>query len=208
MKLSRHLTCYLLVLSLWSTPAIGQEQTVFDQPDETWLIADITVPTIVDTFALMEVNRWPQAARGIRLAYRTPMEPRASFDVFVYPVNATGGTTEEQLVDEFDAARDEVTLYVRHDRENIEITALEESEVSVETSEGRVFNGFQAEMTFDREGDLSRSLLLVFKKDGYFIKYRLSHAPHLRERLETPIQALLKASLSRIQLPMSEPTAP
>ena len=68
MKLSRHLTCYLLVASLWSTPAIGHAQTAFERPDETWLVADITVPTIVDTFALMEVNRWPQAARGIRLA--------------------------------------------------------------------------------------------------------------------------------------------
>jgi hypothetical protein len=208
MKLSHRLTCYLLVLSLWSTPAIGEAQTAFERPDETWLVADITVPTIVDTFALMEVNRWPQAARGIRLAYRTPMEPRASFDVFVYPVNATGGIPEEQLANEYDAARDEVTLYARHGRENIEITALEESEVSVETSEGLVFNGFQAEMSFDREGDLLRSLLLVFKKDDYFIKYRLTHQPHLRERLEAPIQALLEASLSRIQLPMVEPTAP
>ncbi len=85
-----------------------------------------------------------------------------------------------------------------------------EDTVTIETPAGDRYRGWSAELTLQNGESASRSLLFLFEKHGSFFKYRLTHRPAMRVRLDRRLDRFMALTLDRVtpKAAAGDPTAP
>lgn len=177
----------LLSVVPWPGSAVSAQATsVFDFPDRMWVVDGIQVPSVADTFALVDVRRWPRLNLGFSLQYATPLSNRADLNLYVYPVPAERRNLDETEVinSEFEAAVRGIYDYNAANRAGASITIDVEQETSLDLSNGEAVNGMHAEGTFERSETRRPTLLYVFVKGDHYLKYRISFDVEDRKLLE------------------------
>lgn len=167
----------VVVLTVCTLPRVGTAQAPFETRGETFSFSGMSFPSVVDTFAVMQVQRYPNPNLGVQLQYRSPVAPRMPFDLYVYPVDEEKAESTEMVKAEFDEALEGVLAYPR---EGVEVMIESTDSVAFRTDNGVLFNGWMAEIRIDGGAAPQTSLLYVFEKDGWFMKYRISHYRSLR----------------------------
>lgn len=187
----------VVVLMLCTLLRPGTAQAPFETRGETFSIFGVSFPSVVDTFAVMQVQRYPNPNLGMQLHYRSPMAPRMPFDLFVYPVDEEKAESSEMVKAEFDEALESVRAYPRT---NVEVTIEGTDSVAFRTDNGVLFEGWMAEIRMDGREGTQTSLLYVFEKNGWFMKYRISHRSSMRTALQDRVKAFLVGTLEDVQV--------
>ena len=187
----RSVRVQLIVLVLATIPAAGSAQGLFDR-QATFSFGGISFPAAVDTFTVMGTNRYPQPSLGVHLQYRTPLDPSASLDIYVYP------TREAGLEAELGVAVQDIIRYTEENRQGVTATVDTTHAITLTDAAGRTHDGWVAIARFERRGDIRPTVLYLFEKDGRYFKYRVTHAAPLRQRLESHLDAFLAGTLAGI----------
>lgn len=180
----------LLTLLLGAGPAGAQG--IFDDRGERFSFGGVAFPAIADTFVVLDTRRWPNPALGVQLHYASPLDPSARVDVYVYPADADGAEAE------LGEAVQEILRYTEENRDGVTVTIDTTHALTVTDPGGRAHAGWHAVGRFERQGNERPSLLWVFEKDGLFLKYRVTHAPEQRVRLEPHLRGFLAETLGAI----------
>lgn len=176
---------------LAATPATAGAQGLFEHRG-SFSFGDVAFPAVADTFAVIRAERYQEPALGVHLQYATPLDPSASSDIYVYPVDDDG------LEGEFRDAVQGIVVYAERNREGVTATIDTTRAVTIADAGGRTHEGWVAVARFERRGAERPSFLYLFEKDGHYLKYRLTHAAPLRLRLEPHIAAFLAETLATI----------
>lgn len=185
------------MLMLCTFPGPGAAQAPFETRGETFSFSGVSFPSVVDTFAVMQVHRYPNPKFGVQLQYRSPVAPRMPFDLYVYPVDEERAESTERVKSEFDEALEGVRAYPTED---VEVTIEATDSVAFRTDNGVIFKGWMAEIRMDGGAAPQTSLLYVFEKNGWFMKYRITHYRALRTALQPRVEAFLVGTLEDVQV--------
>lgn len=175
-------------------------QTPFDDRDARYSFAGVQFPAVADTFAVMRVTRWPDASLGVMLGYMTPLEGSPNFDVYVYPASDPRGglSVEKWLEQEFDDALDDIRRFGAG-RQGVDVEVERRDTLRVVAADGREYTGWVAETLFSGGSGSRRSLLYVFEKDGWFVKYRMTYDPAHRDVVDPRIDAFIAETLAGVE---------
>lgn len=158
------------------------------------------VPMRADTFALLNVHRWPRLSLGFSLQYHSPISAEADLNLYVYPIPAERMALGEQAVvdAEFaDAVRGVFDLQAA-ERAGMTVTIGSREAVTIALPGGQQVRGMRATGTLARGTDSRTTLVYVFAKGDQFFKYRISHSPRDAELLAPHLAAWLSATYAGV----------
>ena len=187
----RAVPLFPIALALATLPGAATAQDLFDD-EAVFSFGGISFPAAVDTFAVMSTNRYPDPALGVHLHYRTPLDPSASLDIYVYP------TREGGLEAELQKAVQDIIRYTEENRQGVTATVDTTHAITITDAAGRSHDGWVATARFERRDNVRPSFLYLFEKDGRYLKYRVTHAAPLRQRLEPHLHAFLAGTLAAV----------
>jgi len=197
----RPLRVLLLVPALLA-PLQARAQNIFSEGGEEFSFAGVTFPSVVDSFAVLRVTRYPQRELGVVLHYSSPLDRSLRFDLYVYPVNPGDSTAlgNERAEVEFERSLMGLTGYAEQNPSRLQVLVDERGPVTVITASGQALEGHRASAGATEAGVAHRSLLYVFKMGTFYLKYRLSYAAAIEERIHPRVDAFLAESLDRTRL--------
>ncbi len=181
------LTLGLLMAALAIPPSAGAQES---SAGEGNVFAGVTFPSVVDTFQVMRVARWPDPALGVALTYMAPGIP-SELSVYVYPAS-------QDLKAEFDQAMQGISVYAEQNRDGVTVTIDGEEPVELTAADQEVYSGWKGTTTMRRGSRAQQSLLYVFEKDGGFVKYRVSYGRELRALMEERVETFLEETLESV----------
>ena len=172
----------------------AQDNSIFESRGHLWVVGDVQVPAVADTFALMRVNRYPLLSLGVALNYAGPLVRNLELTVYVYPVPPD---VEDPVTKEFAGAVQEIRDYAGTQR-NMTVTVTREGPFSLSTDGGLILDGMFAEAEYVLSGRTRRSLLYVFEKSGLILKYRITHESTDPPELQAHLDEWLKLTAEQI----------
>lgn len=155
-------------------------------------------PDAVAVFDVTNATRYEDPALGISLSYMSSEIP-SELTVYVYPVPKDGG--DDPIPDEFDRAWAEIEQYAEQNRSQMELELGAREDVEVAGVDGTMFAGRRGETIVRAGGGALDSLLLLFLKDGWFIKYRITYERPSRLVIEPHVDSFLRTTLASIDVP-------
>lgn len=162
----------------------------------------VIAPRTVGTFTNTRANRWLDPRLGVSFTYVPESAgPAEEVTIYVYPL--PDSPDENFLRAEFEKALADITQYTDRYRDGFEVRLDGEEKVTIVTSTDQPYSGWRAETTLLRNGPSLHSLLLVFAKDGHFIKYRISYPRSLRVLRAPEIDEFLRTSLEQLRIPQA-----
>lgn len=192
--LNRTLAVALVGLCGLGAALEAQERSIFDTGDELWVVGDVQVPAVADTFVLMRVQRYSQLSLGVGLVYGGPLSQGLQLSIYIYPP-PTG--VVNAVMFEFESAVRDVRAYARQ-RSEMTVTVKKEEPYTLSTG-GVTLDGMFAEAEYTQSGSTRRSLVYVFEKDGFILKYRVTHDSDAPPELQDHLDAWLRATAQQIQ---------
>ena len=81
----RSTSMLLVALAMGSAAAGAQRNSIFESGDHLWVVGDIQVPSVADTFALLRINRYPDLNLGVSLVYGGPSYRDLDLTLYIYP---------------------------------------------------------------------------------------------------------------------------
>lgn len=188
-----------LLAVLAASPGAGQ--SIFDDRGSVFSFGGVGFPSVVDTFAVMHVLRYPTPSLGVTMQYSTPLDRTARIDVYVYTGEATPGLgRDERLRGEFDLAVRGMVEYARQNPRAFRIVEQEERSVTVDDATGESHDGWQLEASVVERGVEQTSFLYLFSRGDYFLKYRISFATSLESTMRTRADAFLEETLADVSV--------
>jgi len=190
------LSMLLCAVALMAAPSLSAQAEVSSY-EGTYRFGGVTYPSSADTFRVFRTARWPDPSLGVALSYLSPAF-KAELTVYVYP-------SDQTLTAEFDEALAELQTYTQQNREGVEVTIEETGVVDVGVAGDARFDGHLATTTLRQGSSAHVSLLYLFEKDGWFIKYRISYERSIRTLMEPRVSEFLTTTLAEIVLPAPLP---
>lgn len=185
------MTAVLLCLII-ASPSRAVAQGHFADRKAQFTFSGVNFPSVVDTFAVLQVTRFPQPALGVVLRYSTPVDRVARFDLYVYPA------PDDQARPEFDRALESMNTVAEQSRQNLQLSSEAITSVTITDSSGRSYIGWRAERTAGEGGASVRSLLYVFVKEESYFKYWLSYSAAADAEMRSRADAFVHATFDRV----------
>ena len=168
----------------------------------TWEFDGVSFPPGVEGFAAVNVRRWIEHPwLGVAVTYLLPEERSAELTLYVYPVDESqreGATSgQDALAREYEAALRDLREYAQGSREVDELEVEEERDWEAPLADGSTLIGRSARLSLRWDQFRVRSYLVVFVRDGTYIKFRLSYDIEANDevlpRFERAVPKLLAA---------------
>ncbi len=187
----------LLVVWAGAGTAQSESTSIFQGPDNLWVIDGLTVPAIADTFALIEVNRYHLVELGIGLVYSSPLQNNLNLTIYAYPPPQD---VEDPVLAELTQAVEDIQGYAATRRPPWSVTMKNDgAPFSQPLDDGAVLDGYAAEAEFVRSGRTSRTFAYVFEKAGRILKYRITYDEDARSDLWEYLDRWMLETASTIQ---------
>ena len=193
--LNRALAVALVGLCGLGADLEAQERSIFDTEDQLWVVGDVLVPAVADTFVLVRVQRYSQVSLGVGLVYDGPLDQSLQLTIYIYPP-PTG--VVNAVVFEFESAVRDVRAYARQ-RSEMTVVMKQEEPYTLSTGSGLTLDGMFAEAEYTQWGSTRRSLVYVFEKEGFILQYRVTHDSDAPPELQDHLDAWLRATAEQIQ---------
>lgn len=182
----------LLLCSPIACPSLAVAQGHFADRTAQFTFSGVSFPSVVDTFAVIQVSRFPQPELGVLLRYLTPADRGGRFDLYVYPAR------DDQARPEFDRALESMESLAEQNRQNPKMSSETIDTVTITDSSGRSYIGWRAEGIAGTGVASARSLLYVFVKEGSYFKYWLTYSAALDADMRSRADAFVRETFHRV----------
>lgn len=169
--------------------SIGANGCAAARRSTDWEFDGVSFPPTVEGFAVENVRRWvDDPSLGIAVTYLLPDDRVAELTLYVYPIDGESlaegdASSEDVLVREYESALGDLREYAEDAREVDELTLEEERDWPTRLADGTEITGRSARLMLRWDEFRLQSYLLVFVRDGTFIKIRFSHESDMTDEV-------------------------
>jgi len=183
----------LILAAFAAAPGLSGQQSVSSFEGD-YLFGGVTYPSVADTFRVMAASRWMDPELGVGLTFAAMGFP-AELTIYVYPA-------DQGLDAEFADALGEIETYAASNREGVNLEVEGRESVRVTATDGNEYSGHLGNTVMRQGTSSTNSLLYVFEKDGWFVKYRISYERAMVRLMEPRIETFLSETLGSIGVPI------